>query len=109
MAQGLAWGDVRLVELGPPDKRRPVVILTRSSAIPFLNAVTVAPVTRTVRGIPTEIVLGQESGLKETSAACLDAVQTVSKRRIGRYLGAVPACRKAELRAALLFALELDG
>ena len=108
VARELAWGDVRLVEFGSPDKTRPALVLTRTSAIPFLNAVTVAPITRTVRGIPTEIVLGLEEGLKTTSAANLDAVQTVSKQRIGRYLGAVAGQRRTELRTALLFALDLD-
>lgn len=109
MARGLAWGDVRLVELGAPDKRRPALVLTRTSAIPFLHAVTVAPVTRSIRGIPTEIVLGSDAGLKERSAANLDAIQTVSKKRVGRYLGSLPADRKDELREALLFALGLEA
>jgi mRNA interferase MazF len=108
MARGLAWGDLRLVELGAPDKRRPALVLTRTSAIPVLHAVTVAPVTRSVRGIPTELPLGQEAGLKEPSVANLDAIQTVSKKRVGRYLGSLAPGRSAELREALLFALGLD-
>jgi mRNA interferase MazF len=99
---------VRLVGFGPPDKTRPAVVLTRTGAIPFLHAVTVAPVTRTVRGIPTEIVLGVEEGLKTRCVANLDSLQTVSKKRVGRCLGSLAKGRKDELRAALLFALGLE-
>ena len=83
-------------------------MLTRSSALPYLSAVTVAPITRTIRGIPTEVLLGAEKGLKTPSAANLDSMQTVSKRRVGRYLGALSKARVAEVRDALLFALGLD-
>ncbi|MEK6606862.1 MAG: type II toxin-antitoxin system PemK/MazF family toxin [Myxococcota bacterium] len=108
MARGVAWGDVRLVEFGRPDKTRPAVVLTRTSATSFLNAITVAPVTRTIRGIPTEVRLDVEEGLKGPSAATLDAVQTVSAERIGRYLGSVGRHRRREFREALLFALDLS-
>jgi len=63
MAQGIAWGDIRLVEFDRPDKTRPALVLTRTSAISFLGAVTVAPITRTIRGIPTEVRLGTDHGL----------------------------------------------
>jgi mRNA interferase MazF len=56
-------GEIRWIELPPPDKRRPVVILTRNSAIRFLNTVTIAPITSTIRGIPTEVVLDEKDGL----------------------------------------------
>ena len=109
MARDLAWGDLRMVDLGGPQKTRPALVLTRSSAIPYLTGITVAPITRTIRGIPTEIPLGVDAGLKTESVANLDCVQTVHKDRIGRYLGALPVERRAEVRAALLFALGLDG
>jgi mRNA interferase MazF len=97
-----------MVEMGRPDKTRPALVLTRTSALPYLSAVTVAPVTRTIRGIPTEIVLGEESGLKVTSAANFDNLQTVPKERLGRYLGALPRTRWREVREAVLFALSLE-
>ena len=111
MARGVtpAWGEIRLVTLDKPDKTRPALILTRSSAIGYLNAVTVAPITRTLRGAPTEIRVGVDEGLKEESAANLDALQTVPKQRVGRYLGSLARQRRVELRTALLFALDLDG
>ncbi len=108
MARGLAWGDVRMVEFGRPDKTRPVLVLTRTGAMDVLSAVTVAPITRTIRGIPTEVELGVEHGLKTKSVASLDSLQTVRKDRVGRWLGTVERGRKNEIREALLFALELD-
>jgi mRNA interferase MazF len=97
-----------MVEMGRPDKTRPAVVLTRASALPYLTSITVAPITRTIRGIPTEIVLGEESGLKTTSAANFDNLQTVSKERLGRYLGTLPRNRWREVREAVLFALALE-
>jgi mRNA interferase MazF len=97
-----------MVELGGPQRSRPALVLTRGSAIPYLTAVTVAPVTRTIRGIPTEVALGVEEGLKAPSVANLDSIQTVRAARLGRYLGSLPAARRAEVREALLFALGLE-
>ena len=109
MARGITWGDIRLVDLGKPDKRRPVLVLTRTSAVPYLNAVTVAPITRTIRGVPTEIALGPDEGMKEPCVANFHSLQTVAAGRVGRYVGSLSSARKAEIRRALLFALELDG
>jgi len=108
MARGLAWGDIRLITFDRPDKARPALVLTRTPAIAFLNALTVAPITRTIRDIPTELSLGESEGLKAPSVAKLDALQTVSKARVGRYLGSIERARKGAIRRALLFALELD-
>lgn len=109
MAQGLTWGDVRLIEFGRPDKTRPALILTRTNVIPHLNAVTVAPVTRTIRNIPTELRMGTEEGLKTASVANLDALQTVAKSRVGKLVGSLSPSRRREVREAVLFALELDA
>lgn len=108
IARGIAWGDVRLVEFGSPDKTRPALVLTRTAVISRLSSVTVAPITRTVRGIPTEVGLGIENGLKVSSVANFDSLQTVGKERIGRYLGSVGAARKSEIREALLFSFDLE-
>ena len=109
MAGEIAWGDVRLVELEAPDKMRPALVLTRTSAIPYLNAVTIAPITSTIRGIPTEVRLGPDAGLKADSAANVDCLQTVRKQRIGRYLGRLGNERRAEVLEAVCFAFELGG
>jgi mRNA interferase MazF len=108
MAERLSWGDVRLVELASPDKRRPALVLTRASHLRHLTQIVVAPITRTVRGIATEVPLGDESGLKSPSAAKLDQVLAVHRKRIGRFVGSLDPARKREVRDALLFALGLD-
>ena len=64
MAGKISRGDVRLYQFAPPNKRRPVVVLTRDSAIAYLSTVTVAPVTSTIRGVPSEVVLSEEDGMK---------------------------------------------
>ena len=108
MARGIAWGDVRLITFDRPDKTRPALVLTRTPAIAFLNALTVAPITKTIREVPTELRVGEREGLKAPSVAKLDALQTVSKARVGRLLGSIDAAQKGAIRRALLFALELD-
>ena len=109
MARGLSWGDIRLVEFGRPDKVRPVLVLARTRALEALNAVMVAPITSTIRGNRTEVTLGVAEGLKGPSVAKLDGIQTIDKQRLGRFLGSVPASRVAELRRAVLFAMQLDA
>ena len=74
-------GEVRWYRFSKPDKRRPVLILTRDSALEFLGEVTAAPLTSTVRDIPSEAALTHADGLPRDSAINLDHVQTVSKSR----------------------------
>jgi mRNA interferase MazF len=98
-------GEVRWYRFASPDKRRPVVILTRDSIIEYLNEVTVAPVTSTVRGIPSEVPVGPADGMPRRSAVNLDHLQTVSKDSLGALVATLAPSRMAEVRAALLFAL----
>lgn len=79
-------GEVRWYRFARPDKRRPVVILSRDSALEFLGEVTVAPVTTTIRDIPTEVLLFRTDGMPRECAVNLDHVQTVSKAKIGPIL-----------------------
>lgn len=88
-----------------PDRNRPVVILTRDSVLEYLGEATVAPITRTVRGIPSEVVLGPEDGLPEPCAVNLDHVQTVSRARLGNLVTTLTGRRMIQIREALLFAL----
>ena len=78
MAGGVARGDVRLYRFAPPDKSRPVVVLTRDSAIGYLSTVTVAPITSTMRGVPSEVVLNEggwhEGHLRCEPAQCNDCL-----------------------------------
>jgi len=81
------------------------VILTRDSAIEYLGEVTIAPVTSTIRDVPSEVALSREDGMPRDCAANLDHIQTVSKSRIGALIGILSPQRMQELRNALLFAL----
>lgn len=83
------------------DKRRPVLVVTRNEAIPILSRLIVAPVTRTVRGIPTELALGAEEGLPVECAASFDNLQPVNRRLLHERAGALPASRRHEVCAAL--------
>jgi mRNA interferase MazF len=88
-----------------PDKQRPVVVLTRDSAIDFLNSVTLAPITSTVRGIPTEVILDERDGMKGPCAVNLDHVVTVPRRALGRRLTGLGPTKLAEVCRAIEFAL----
>jgi mRNA interferase MazF len=97
-------GEVRWYRFQAPNKRRPVVILTRDSALDYLNEVVIAPITSTVRDIPTEVVLDVADGMPQTCAINLDHVQTVPKERLGALIATLQATRMVDVRDALLFA-----
>lgn len=105
MAGAIARGDVRLVRFPRPDKQRPVVVLTRESAIGYLSAVTVAPITSTIRGVPSEVLLTEDDGMKRPCAVNLHNVVTVSKANLGRRVAVVNPGQLKEVCAALGFAL----
>ena len=98
-------GEIRWYKFQNPDKKRPVVILTRNSAIEFLGEVTVAPVTSTIRDIPSEVLLGMEDGMKNDCAINLDHIQTVSKGKIGALITELSSTKLNGLQQALNFAL----
>jgi len=102
-------GEIRLYRFTRPDKQRPVVILTRDSAIGVLGEVTVAPITSTIRDIPTEVVLDESNGMPRRCAANLDHVQTVPKVRIGRLLATLDDVTMREVARALAFALDMSA
>ena len=86
-----------------------MLILTRGSAIPYLSRVTVAPITPTIRGVPSEVPLGVEDGMRQPCAANLHNVMTVSQEALGRRLAQLNARRMREVCAALAFALGCDA
>ena len=98
-------GEVRWYKFQNPDKKRPIVILTRDSAMEFLGEITVAPITSTIRAIPSEVVLGREDGMPRECAVNLDHLQTVAKGKIGSLIMTLRASKMQEIRASLLFAL----
>jgi mRNA interferase MazF len=108
VAGGIARGDVRLYQFAPPDKKRPVVVLTRDSAIAYLSSVTVAPITSAIRGVPSEVVLGEEDGMKAPCAVNLHNAVTVSQQRLGERVARLGSVRMAEICAALRFAAGCD-
>ena len=83
------------------DKRRPVLIVTRSEAIPVLTSIVVAPVTRTIRGIATEILLGAGDGLPSPCVASFDNMQPVHRSLLTNRVGAAPPERRSEICGAL--------
>ncbi len=100
-------GDVCWYTFPAPNKRRPVLILTRDSAIAHLNSVTVAPITSTIRSIPTEMVLTADDGLPEICAANFDNIQTVPKANIGAPITHLSASKMRVAADAIGFALGL--
>ena len=100
-------GEVWWAELPPPVGSRPVVILTRDSVLQNIGAVVVALVTRTVRQLPTEIVLGRRQGLPVRCVANLDNVLTVPRHRFKRLMGACDADKISELNQAIKAAFDV--
>jgi mRNA interferase MazF len=109
VAGRIARGDVRLYPFARPDKERPVVVLTRDSAIPYLATVTVAPVISTIRGVPSEVLLGGDDGMKAPCAVNLHNAVTVAKERLGKRVAQLSSSRMREICAALRFSLGCDG
>jgi mRNA interferase MazF len=102
-------GEIRWYRFARPDKRRPVLLLTRDSALAFLQEVTVAPITSTIRDIPSEVPLTPADGVARPCAINLDHLQTVPRARIGALIARLPASRMTDVRAAAAFALGFDG
>ena len=109
MAGRIERGEIRLVQFPAPDRARPVLVLTRPSAIAYLSRVTVAPITSTIRGVPSEVVVGPEDGVKQPSAVNLHNVQTVAKGDLGRRVTQLGDERMREVCRALGFALGCEG
>ena len=105
MAGAIARGDIRLYRFARPDKQRPVVVLTRESAIGYLSTVTVAPLTGTLRGVPSQVVLTEADGMKGPCAVNLHNIVTVSQAHLGRRVATLSSERLREICGALGFAL----
>jgi mRNA interferase MazF len=100
MAARVNRGEIWLYTFNPPDKRRPVLVLSRQQVIGLLRTVMVAPITSTIHGAPSEVVVGTEEGLKDRSAVNLDHVQTVEQRLLRNYVGSLsPEKMKSVCRA----------
>ncbi|MCY3777466.1 MAG: type II toxin-antitoxin system PemK/MazF family toxin [Candidatus Aminicenantes bacterium] len=100
-------GEIRWYRFDHPDKRRPVVILTRDSIIPWLGEVTVAPITTNIRNIPSEVVLTVADGLPRDCAVNCDHLQTVPRGRLGVAVARLNPAKMDEVATAVRFALAL--
>ncbi len=98
-------GEVRWYVFFKPDKKRPVLILTRDSALEFLGEVTVAPITTVIRDIPSEVLLTKVDGMPRDCAVNFDHLQTVSKGKIGSLIATLSSSKMQQMRSGLLFAL----
>ena len=105
VAGTLSRGEVRLCRFAPPDKQRPVLVLTRDGAIGHLATVTVAPITSTIRDVPSEVILDIDDGMKRRCAVNLHNAVTVAQTRLGRRVANLNAERMQEVCAALRFSL----
>ncbi|MBP9144890.1 MAG: type II toxin-antitoxin system PemK/MazF family toxin [Thermoanaerobaculia bacterium] len=97
----MSRGQIWMLELARPDKRRPVLILSRSSLIPLLQTVTVAAVTSTLRGAPTEVALDLAEGLKQTSCVNLCNLFTVRKDQLRTFVGSLSRQKMSDVCRAL--------
>ncbi len=100
-------GEIRWYTFKKPDKKRPVLILSRSSIIDYMGEVTVAPVTTTIREIPSEVRLSPADGLPRECAINFDHIQTVAKGKIGSLVATLHDSKKSEIKKAVSFALDL--
>jgi mRNA interferase MazF len=104
-------GEIWLYSFGSPDKRRPVLVLSRQKAIRLLHTVLVAPIISAAHGAPSEVSLGIREGLKHDSVANLDQVQTVTQDKLHHFVSAVGPEKMAAVCRALMVATgcEDDG
>ncbi len=102
-------GEIRWYTFKSPDKRRPILILTRNSAIGYLNALTIAPITSTVRDIPSEVYLSPADGLPTECAINCDNLQTIPKAKIGALITILSIAQMAEVKESISFALGFDA
>jgi mRNA interferase MazF len=94
-----------MARFAAPDKRRPVLILSRTKALEHLRTATVAPITSTIRGLPSEVRLGVTDGLKHDSAVNLDHIVTLPQSSLRQWVSRVGDLRMREVCEALQIAL----
>jgi mRNA interferase MazF len=102
-------GEIRWYTFATPDKRRPVLILTRDEVIEALNEIIVVPATRTVRGIETEVPLSTADGMPVECALNFDHVSLAQRSRLGAVITTFPEARWPEAERALLVACGFGG
>lgn len=99
---------MRAIWLARLDETRPVLVLTREAVLGVRSQVTIAPITSTVRGLGSEVIVGAGNGLDHESAVNLDAITTIPRDRLVRPLGALLDHQEADLTRAFHLAFDLD-
>ncbi len=100
-------GEIRWYQFHAPDKKRPVLILTRNSILSYMDEVTIALVTGRIRDIPSEVLLTKEDGVLKECAVNCDHVQTVSKGKLGALIGVLSLEKLTQVSRAIRFALDI--
>lgn len=104
----VARTEIYWADLGEDGGRRPVCILTRDRVISVLDRVTCAPITPTVRGIPSEVGVGPEQGLQQDAVINCDNIVTIGKRRLDpRPVGRLDEIGRAKLDQVLRYSLDI--
>jgi len=99
-------GEIRWYKFIKPDKKRPVLILTRNSVLEYLGEITIAPITSIIRNIPSEVFLSKIDGMPRDCAINCDHLQTVSKNKIGSLIASLPPIKMVNVGRAIRFALD---
>ena len=100
-------GEIRWYKFVKPDKKRPALILTRNSVLEYLGEITVAPITSTVRNIPSEVFLSKMDGMPRDCAVNCDHLQTVSKKKLGLLITSLSSAKMVDVGRAIRFALDI--
>ena len=98
--------EIRWANMPSPIGKRPVLLLTRTPALRYLNKVIVAEITTTIRDIPQEVRVGENEGLPQSSAVNFDNVHVVAKKLLGERIGSLKGHREPEVKRALGYALD---
>ena len=108
MARAVSRGEIWMYQFKAPDKRRPVLVLTRQQVIGLLHSVMVAPITSSIHGVPSEVLIGIDEGLKRESAVNLDHVQSVDRSKLIQFVGSLDAAKMQAVCRALTIAAGCD-
>lgn len=98
---------MRPIHLARLDKTRPVLVLTREAVRPYLNRVTVAPITSAVNGLGSEVPVGVQNGLDRECVVSLDNIATIPAADLGRLLGYLNPAQESALQEAVRYTFAL--
>jgi mRNA interferase MazF len=100
-------GEIRWYKFVLPDNKRPVLILTRNSVLEYLGEVIIAPITSTVRNIPSEVFLSKADGMPRDCAVNCDHLQTVLRGKVGSLIPSLSPAKMIDVGRAIRFALDI--